>query len=60
MSKHSKRDREKRKKKKRKPSLDRHYLYSSSVQSVDSDLGFLRRVYKKRNGASFRRLREDF
>ncbi len=51
---------QKRKKKRRKPPLDRHYLYSSAVQSVDSDLGFFRRVYKKKNGANFRRLREDF
>ena len=60
MSKHSKRDRKKGKKKKRKPSLHRHYLYTSSVQSADSDLGFFRRIYKKSNGVNFRRLREDF
>ena len=39
---------------------DRHYLYSSSVQSVEADIGFFRRVYKKANGRPFRKFREDF
>jgi len=60
MSKQQKSDRKKHKNKKRKPTLHRHYLYSASVQSADSDLGFFRRVYKKKNGVNFRRLREDF
>ena len=50
----------KEKKKKRKRPLDRHYLYSASVQSVEADLKFFRRVYKKKNGQPFRKLREDF
>ena len=49
----------KKKKKKGEP-LHRHYLYSAAVQSVDADLKFFRRVYKKKNGKIFRRLREDF
>jgi SAM-dependent methyltransferase len=40
--------------------LDRHYLYSAAVQSVDADIQFFRRVYRERHGRSFRRLREDF
>lgn len=55
----SKRDKKKKKKSSR-PALDRHYLYSASVQSVDADIKFFKRVYKKRNGRPFRRLREDF
>ena len=55
----SKKDK-KKKKKSRKPALDRHYLYSAAVQSVDADIKFFKRVYKKRNGRPFRRLREDF
>lgn len=39
---------------------DRHYLYSAAVQSVDADLSFFRRVYKKHNSEPFRLLREDF
>jgi len=38
----------------------RHYLYTASVQSVEADLGFFRRVYQKRHGRPFHRLREDF
>jgi SAM-dependent methyltransferase len=55
-----KKDRQKKKTKKRGAPLHRHYLYSASVQSVDADLKFFRRIYKKRNGGPFRRLREDF
>ena len=51
---------DKKKKKSRRPPLDRHYLYSSSVQSVDADIKFFKRIYKKKNGRPFRRLREDF
>ena len=50
----------KKKKKKRKPPLHRHYLYSASVQSADADLKFFRRIYKKKNGRPFHKLREDF
>ena len=39
---------------------ERHLLYSAAVQSVDADLEFFERVYKKRNGKSFKTLREDF
>ena len=38
----------------------RHYLYSSSVQSVEADIKFFRRVYRKANGTAFHKLREDF
>ena len=31
-----------------------------AVQSVDADLKFFKRVYKKQNGGRFHRLREDF
>ena len=47
-------------KKKKKKKLHRHYLYSAAVQSVEADLKFFRRIYKKKNGRPFRRLREDF
>lgn len=50
----------KKKKKTPKPTLDRHYLYSAAVQSVDADLSFFKRVYKKHNRRNFKRLREDF
>jgi hypothetical protein len=46
--------------KKRFPVRDRHYLYSAAVQSVDPDLDFFRKVYRKHNGRMFTRLREDF
>ena len=49
----------KKRSKKSKSTLHRHYLYSAAVQSVDADLAFFRRMYKKRNGETFRRLRED-
>jgi SAM-dependent methyltransferase len=39
---------------------DRHYLYSAAVQSPEADLGFFRRVWRKRYGGSFRLFREDF
>ena len=49
-----------KRKKKKVPVRDRHLLYSASVQSVDADLDFFRRVYKRSNGKPFRSLREDF
>jgi len=39
---------------------DRHRLYEASVQDVEFDLDFFRRVYKKTRGTPFERLREDF
>jgi len=49
------------KKKKHKTVVrDRHLLYSASVQSVDADLDFFRRVYKRKRGKPFTILREDF
>jgi SAM-dependent methyltransferase len=49
-----------KKRKKRQAVPHRHHLYTASVQSVEADLKFFRRIYKKRNGRPFRRLREDF
>ncbi len=45
---------------KKKPVRDRHYLYTAAVQSVDADLGFFKRIYKRERGRRFERLREDF
>lgn len=39
---------------------DRHVLYEASVQSPESDLDFIERVYKRKRGRPFRLLREDF
>lgn len=39
---------------------DKHHLYECSVQSVEADLDFAEKVYRKRHGKTFRRLREDF
>lgn len=39
---------------------DRYVLYTESVQSPDSEIAFFRRVYRKDNGRSPERLREDF
>jgi cyclopropane fatty-acyl-phospholipid synthase-like methyltransferase len=50
----------KKKKKRRGRPPHRHYLYTASVQSVEADLKFFRRIYKKKHGEAFRRLREDF
>ncbi len=44
----------------RRKAPDRHHLYSAAVQSVDADIQFFKRIYKRRNGGPFRRLREDF
>lgn len=40
--------------------LSRHHYYEVAVQSVDADLDFARRVYRKHNGASPTLIREDF
>jgi cyclopropane fatty-acyl-phospholipid synthase-like methyltransferase len=53
-------DRKKKHGKKRGARPHRHYLYSAAVQSAEADLKFFRRVYKRSNGRSFHRLREDF
>lgn len=51
----------KRKRKKREEIVrDRHLLYSASVQSVDADIDFFQRVYKRKRGRGFKMLREDF
>lgn len=39
---------------------DRHVLYEASVQSIEADVDFLERVYKRKRGKRFKRLREDF
>ena len=39
---------------------DRHLLYTAAVQSVDADLDFFLRVYKRKRGEPFKTLREDF
>jgi len=49
-----------KRRKKRSAPLHRHYLYSAAVQSVEADLKFFRRVYKRNHGKLFRRFREDF
>jgi SAM-dependent methyltransferase len=46
--------------KRRRGIPDPHHLYSAAVQSVDADLAFFRRVYRRRHGEPFRLLREDF
>ena len=43
-----------------KPFTDKHALYEAAVQSVDADADFIERVYRKRNVAEPRDLREDF
>jgi SAM-dependent methyltransferase len=55
-----KKDSKAKKKKKQRAVPHRHHLYTASVQSVEADLKFFRRIYKKKNGGPFRRLREDF
>jgi SAM-dependent methyltransferase len=42
------------------PGIDKYYLYTAAVQSVDADISFFRRVYRKERGGPFRTLREDF
>lgn len=39
---------------------DKHLLYTASVQSVDADLDFFSRVFRKERGRRFKLLREDF
>ena len=39
---------------------DKHILYTASVQSVDADVDFFERVYRKKHGRRFLRLKEDF
>jgi SAM-dependent methyltransferase len=46
--------------KKKQRALHRHYLYTSAVQSVEADLKFFRKVYRKHRGKTFRHMREDF
>ena len=57
-----KQKKEKKKKRKRTKEVvrDRHRLYSASVQSVEADLDFFQRVYKRKRGKPFTNLREDF
>lgn len=47
-------------KRKKRVIKDRHLLYSAAVQSIEADLDFFRRVYKRKRGRPFRLLREDF
>ncbi len=46
--------------KKKKELPDLHHLYEASVQSVDVDLDFAARVFKKKTGRKAVTLREDF
>ncbi len=39
---------------------DKHRLYTAAVQSVDADLDFFARIYRRKRGRPFRTLREDF
>ena len=39
---------------------DRHILYNAAVQSVDADIDFFQRVYKRKRGKPFHLLKEDF
>jgi SAM-dependent methyltransferase len=56
-----KKERKKQQKKEQKKLLrDKHVLYTAAVQSVDADIDFLERVYKKKRGKRFRWLKEDF
>jgi SAM-dependent methyltransferase len=49
-----------RKKQQKKLLRDKHVLYTAAVQSVEADLDFFERVYKKKHGERFRWLKEDF
>jgi len=44
----------------KRPSVDRHLLYTAAVQHVEHDLDALEHIYKVRRGRAPRRLREDF
>jgi cyclopropane fatty-acyl-phospholipid synthase-like methyltransferase len=50
----------KKKSKKKKTLPSRHDLYEASVQSVDADLDFFERVYRRKQGRRFVTFREDF
>jgi SAM-dependent methyltransferase len=51
----------KRKRHKKEPeSKNRHRLYELAVQSPDANLHFCDRIYKKKNGANAKLLKEDF
>jgi SAM-dependent methyltransferase len=39
---------------------DRHLLYSAAVQSVDADLDFFARIFRRMSGRPMKTLREDF
>jgi hypothetical protein len=56
----SRQEKKQKKKRKRRVVEDRHLLYTAAVQSVDADLDFFQRVYRRKRGRSFRTLREDF
>jgi SAM-dependent methyltransferase len=49
-----------KKKKKKGPTPHRHVLYEASVQSLEADLDFVERVYRRFRGKTPRRIREDF
>jgi len=53
-----------KKKKKKKKAIpivhDRHLLYTAAVQSVDVDLDFFQRIFRRKRGRPIRTLREDF
>lgn len=42
------------------PEVDRHHLYECAVQSVEADLDFVERVYRRKVGRPPTVLREDF
>jgi len=44
----------------RRPIRDRHILYEASVQNAEAEVDFFEKVYKRRHGRRFERLREDF
>jgi len=46
--------------KKNKRVSHRHVLYEASVQSLEADLDFVERTYRRHRGKKLRRLREDF
>lgn len=48
------------KRKKGKAFRDKHAMYEAAVQSVEADVDFVERIYKKRNREHARLLREDF
>jgi cyclopropane fatty-acyl-phospholipid synthase-like methyltransferase len=50
----------KKKPKKARGIPSRHDLYEASVQSVDADLDFFERVYRRKRGQRFTTFREDF